>query len=181
MGLPVVRKTFESADDSFFVVGVDAGGGLGVGEGELAVEDGEALVACPGEESPAKVGVWGGGFKEAFGKGLDVEAGASDGEGDGVGLADGGDGGIGVLDVLGDGEFVPGLGDIDAPVGNLGADMGGRLGGSDIHAAVDFHGIDADDLAGEACGELAAQRALAACGATHDEIEGIHRGYSNGD
>jgi hypothetical protein len=45
----------------------------------------------------------------------------------------------------------------------------GGLGGTDLHLAIDGDGVAADDLAGEAFGEMERERSLAAGGGAEED------------
>ena len=53
----------------------------------------------------------------------------------------------GLLHIAGDGVVLPGLADVEHVVRDKGALFGRGLGGADVHAAVDLHGVGRDDLA----------------------------------
>ncbi len=51
-------------------------------------------------------------------------------------------------DETGGGIGFPGVGDVEHEVGDAGAGGGIRLGGADVHGAVDLHGVDGHDRCG---------------------------------
>ena len=79
------------------------------------------------------------------------------------------------LDVGGGGLLVArdgrGLGDVEhveLVVRDAAALGDGELGGADVHAAVQLHGVGVDDLAAEAFGDVQGQRRLAGAGRPDD-------------
>ena len=55
-----------------------------------------------------------------------------------------------------------GVGDVDQVMRDLAAFGWGGFGGADLHGAIDGDGVAADDLSGEAFGEVEGERGLAA-------------------
>ncbi len=68
-----------------------------------------------------------------------------------------------LLHVAGDGVVLRGRANVEHMVGHPGALFGRGLGGADVHAPVDLHGVGRDDLAAESLRELDAEAGFA-CG-----------------
>lgn len=162
-------EDFEGADDAFLVVGVDASGGLGIGLGEAAMEGGQTNGGDLGPETLANGGVGAGAFEEAVEQGLDIHGGAADGDDGFAATLNIGGGLMGEVEELIDAEGLRGLDDVDQMAGDLPSLLERRLGGADVHAAVNLHGIDADDLAGEGTGQLEGEGSLARGGDAEDQ------------
>jgi len=81
------------------------------------------------------------------------------------------DDGVGEFDEAAYAEGLGGFDDVDEVVGQGGAAVGGGFGGADVHAAVDLHGVDGEDVGVEGLGEVEGGRALADGGGADDEDE----------
>ena len=57
---------------------------------------------------------------------------------------------------------------IDHVVGNAGLIVGGRLGGTDIHAPVDLHRVDRDDMSAQVFSQAKGQVAFSGCGRSEE-------------
>ena len=82
-----------------------------------------------------------------------------------------GDGRRCAFDMVGDGVILARFYDVNEMMGYLAAKIGGRLGGPNVHAAVYFHRIEANDLAIEAPGKLSPQSPLTRPGTADDECD----------
>src|SRR5205085_760120 len=102
---------------------------------------GGAFGGGAGVELGAEGVIGAGAFEEAFDQRAEVEDGAGDEDGLGGGLKEG----LGVGDEAGGGVGFPGVGGVEHEVGDAGAGGGVGLGGADVHAAVDLHGVDGHD------------------------------------
>ena len=79
-----------------------------------------------------------------------------------------GDGPVGELHEPRRTEHFPRIGDVDEVMRDGGALLGRRLGGADVHAAIDLHGIHADDFAVELRRQAAGEGPLAGRGAAQN-------------
>jgi len=107
--------------------------------------------------------------EEAFGKRSEVEAGSAGDDEEMVALGDFAEGGAGLAGVVAGGEGVVGGGDVDEVMGDEGALGERRLGGAEVHAAVDGYGVATDDFAVELLGEGEGKCGFAAAGGAEDE------------
>jgi hypothetical protein len=158
---------------------VDAGGGERVILGEAGVERGGAEgVGLDFERLTEPLIGWGTG-EEAAEEGLQIEWGAADEEGHFAARLDVGGGGGGPLEIVGDAGGLPGVEDVEEVVGDLGPVFESGLGGADIHATIEGHGVDGDDLGAQAAGELEGESGFAdggGAGEIEGGLEGVFRG-----
>lgn len=164
-------ENFERAFDAAEIVGVNAGGGVGVDASEFGVERFRALAGGSFAEAGSKFGVGGGAIEEAVEQGHEVERSSGDGEDRASAGGDVGDGGVGSGHEAGDAEGFGWLGDVDEVVRDA-LPLGGRwLGGADVHSPIDLHGVDAEDLGIEAFGEGQGEGGLADGGAAEEQVQ----------
>jgi len=111
---------------------------------------------------------WRGG-EQSHGECAEVEAGSAGDDEEMVALGDFAEGGAGLAGVVAGGEGVVGGGDVDEVMGDEGALGERRLGGAEVHAAVDGYGVATDDFAVELLGEGEGKCGFAAAGGAEDE------------
>ena len=175
-GLSGGQKHLQGPDDPLFVVGVDAPGGVGVHLGQLGVQGGQALLSGAGLELGPKAAVrLEGGELPARHEMVDVKPRPPGDDGQ---LSPGQDAvhnGHGVRHVPGHGVVLLRLRHVDHVVGDAPLLRPGGLGGADVHAAVDLHGVGGHHLPAEAEGQLRGQGGLARGGgaADHQDV-GFH-------
>ena len=142
------------------------------------VEAGEEAVKVCGAtgrgdfaEAFALAGLFGGSGEETVDECAQVEAGASGDYGQAAAFGDTGEGFAGLTAVVACGAGLVGPGDVDHVVLDEGALFSGGLRGTDLHLAVDGHGVAADDLAVELFGQAEGERGLAAGGGADEDDE----------
>ena len=111
--------------------------------------------------------------EEAVDEGAQVEAGAAGDDGQVAAFGDSGEGFAGLAAVVAGGAGFVGPCDVDHVVLDEGALFVGRLGGADLHLAVDGDGVAADDLAVELLGEAEGEGGFAAGGGADEDDEGL--------
>ena len=154
---------------------VDAAGSPWVHPGQLLVQALEALGGGPKAELRPDRRVCTGAVKEPVEKGLDVQGRPPHGHYGPALEPDLLDERDGLVQKQPHAGGLAGFQDVDHVVLDLLAAVGRGLGRADVHAAVDLHGVDADDLAFEAPGQLKRQCALARGRDTQDQnLAGLH-------
>lgn len=155
---------FEGTNDAFLIVGVDAGGGLGIDLGKSLMKGGEAGLGDFGAKLVADGGIGAGAFEQAVEEGFDVHGRAADGD-DGPALGrDDGDCLSSQIQKTVHAEGFGGLDDVDQMPGDLLSFFERGLGRADVHAAINLHGINTYDFAAEGLGQPEGKRALSGCG-----------------
>lgn len=117
----------------------------------------------------AERGVGRGAFEDAFVPALEVEDGAADGDDRAAAGVNVFDCAVSRIDEPGGAEWLPRIDDVDEVVGKRLPNGGRWLGGADLHAAVDLHRVDAEDLGAEVFGDGARECAFAGGGAAGDD------------
>lgn len=134
-------ENFQSANELFVVVAVDALRCFGIHSGELGVQRG----GVESFERLARGGIVGGCVKETFEQSFEIEVGAADDDGQPASLLERGDMALCQRKPIGDGEALMGFDDVDEVVRQRGTQRGRGLGRASIEVAVDLHGIGAED------------------------------------
>ncbi len=163
-------EDFEGALDAAEVIGMNAGGGVGVDAGEFGMECLGALAGSAFAEAGAEFGVGRGAVEEAVEQGHEIKRRSGDGEDRAAAGGDVGNGGVGCGDEAGDAEGFAGFGDVDEVVRDAPAFGGRWLGGADVHSPIDLHGIDAEDLGVEAFGEGQGEGGFAGGRAAEEQV-----------
>ena len=155
---------FDGADEFGQIVGMDLLGRFGVEASEDSVQPVCAFGGFGAAEATADFfGALRRG-KESVDESAEIESGSSGDYGEFFSGGDFGESGAGEAAVVAGGEGFGGVGDVDQVMGDLAAFGWGGFGGADLHLAVDGDGVAADDLSGEAFGEIEGERGLAAGG-----------------
>lgn len=163
-------EDFEGSDEAFFVVDVDSLGSFGVYLCQAGVKVGERNLA----ELVAQFIIASGAFEEALEERDEVKGRAADEDEGNVTGFGGGDDAVGVLDESGDRELC-GVGDeIEAVMRDGSAVGSGGLGGADVHACVDGHGVDGEDFGLEVLSESHGKSGFAGGGGADDGDELVH-------
>jgi hypothetical protein len=180
-------EDFQRANDAAEVIGMNASGGGGIDGGKFSVKGGGTLLFGAGGQFRTKGFVRTGSFEQAIDECAEIEDGAAnDNQSSAFKL------GFfqlraGVGDEAGGGVDVPGIGDIKHEVGGVGPGLGCGLGGADVHAAVNLHGIGGHNgqrgpgaavfSFTEAVGERFGEVAFAGGGAAEDD-DGLVHGWT---
>ena len=152
---------FERADESPRVVRMDVRRGDGIDLRESLVERGLADFGELVFDLLAQLPVGGRAVEQAAEQTLEIERRAADEEDLFAAGVDLGHRGGGRFDVLGDAVLVGRLDDVEQMMRHGGAVCGRRLGGADVHAAIDRHRVERDDFGVESLGERDADACLA--------------------
>ena len=125
----------------------------------------------PGSFEPIEDMIGGGPFEEPLGEALDVEHGATNGDDRLTTRVNVADGDVGELKVAGQAEGIARLDHVDEMMRYRPPGLCGRLGRTDVHAAIDLHGIDGDDLAARPAGDFQPDAALATTGTPDEQVD----------
>ncbi len=155
--------------DTFEIVGVNPFGGLRIDSGQLGVQRRRTFEFCAFAQLRAERLVGGRTFKEPVHQAHQVERRAGDDESALAARLNIGDGPIGEFDVARNAERFARLGDVDQMMRDGGALRGRGLGRADVHAAIDLHRIDAENLGAESWGQLDRRGRLAGRRAAEQE------------
>ena len=128
---------------------MDIGGGPGVEAREQSVQGGWTSTRRQVAKTGAKAGVDVWRREEAVQQCAKIETGAARDDREPSAAGDAGEGLAREPAPVSGGEGLVGVDDIKQVVRNQGALVRRRLGGADLHLAIDGYGIAADDLAGE--------------------------------
>ena len=177
MALPVVlgdglaggQPDLQGPEGALFVVGVDLGGGLRIRLLQMDAQGGQAFRPDPGLELfPQAVVRLEGGELTACHQIIDVESGSPRHNGQSAPGQDIVHDGDGALDVPGHGIIFFRIGHVQHMMGNALHLFLGGLGGADVHAAVNLHGVGGHHLSPEAPGQSHGQGGFARGGGAAD-------------
>lgn len=154
---------FYGPNDAFFVVGVDALGGLRIDFGQPLMQGGKTAAGDLFPKSFADSRICAGAVKQAIQKGLDIHGSAPDGYDGPAGGDNLCDSPVGQDQKAVHAEGFMRLNHIDQMIRNLLSFICRRLGGSDIHPLIYLHRVHTDDLAVEGAGHFKGQRTLSGC------------------
>ncbi len=168
------ERDLDGADGLGNVVGVYAGGGRGVEPEQGVVE----VFGAPGGGAPAQEfaqgGVLRGRGEESVEQRAGVEAGATGEDGQGVAFGELGENGAGVAGVVAGGAGLGGVVKVEQVVRDEEALRGRRLGGADLHVAVDGDGVAGEDFALEMPRESKRESGFAGGGGAEEGDEWAH-------
>ncbi len=153
------------------IVGVDLASGDRIDPGEFGMQRGQALPGGAVAEGAAKIRIGRGSFEQALHQGLHVEGRPAGHDHRPASGGDGGDGGVGEFGVAFGGERLAGLDDIYQVVRDTVTAFRSRLGCTNVHPAVYFHGVGDDDLGAEALRQAGGGLILAAGGAADNDVQ----------
>jgi len=165
LGLAGEEAYFEGAFDVAGILQRHVAGGKRV-EGE---ELGDLLFEGEGGEEGAKLRIAARERIEAVSEGLQVEAGASDNDGDLVAGVDAvKERKREIAEALGVARFI-GVEDVEQVVGDESAFGGAGFGGQDVESAVELEGVGIDDFTADVAGQCEGGRAFAGGGGADDK------------
>jgi hypothetical protein len=167
---------FESANDAAKVVRMDAQGGGRVEGGQLFVELCGAFARSPVVELGTDPFIGARAFEEPFDERTQVKKGA----GNEYRRTNCGEVGLRFVDKSGRGVRFPRIGNINHEMRNATAGGRIRLGGSDVHPAVDLHGIDGHERRMKVLGKRFREVAFARGGAAENDEGFGRRGVQGG-
>ena len=159
----------QRADHALDVVFVNGGGAFGIDRRKALVQSAVAVLRGKGEQLLAQGRIGVGLLKAASAQeGVKIEPrpAAKNGQASPGGKLVNDRGGR--LDVFGAGEGGVGVGQVEKVMRNACLFLLGGLGGANVHAAVDLHGIAGEDLSAKALCQKDGQRRLSACRRTND-------------
>ena len=162
-------EDLEGADDATGVVGGETRGREGVDGGERGVKGVGAEKACTFVEGATEIGVGGGTAEEAGDEGFHVEEGPPDEEGVFAGTREAGEEGLCGGEVVGDGEGTVGGEEVEEMVRDEGTMSGVGLGGAEVHADVDGHGVEGEDFGVECGGDKKGETGFPGGGRTDEK------------
>ena len=145
-GLAGLVPDFQRAADALAVVGGEALRGGGIDLAQASVERRPAVAQRFLFDLGADGGIGGRHVVQALEQGLEVEHGAADQQGQVATRLDRLHGGAGVLHEACCAVALQGIDQVDQVVRGYGQFFRRRLGGADVHLAVDQGGIDTDDF-----------------------------------
>ena len=158
------ERDFDGAHDFGYVVGVNGCCRGLVEAGEDAVKIGGAAGGGDVAEAFSLAGLLGWGREEAVNEGSEVEAGASDDDGDVAAFGNAGKGFAGLAAIVACSAGLVGPCDVDHVMRHEGALFARRLGGANLHLAIDGDRVAAYDFTVELLSETESERGFAAGG-----------------
>ncbi len=152
--LPGLMKDFQRPDDADQVIVMQPLRRFRVDLGQFGVQDGAAFPLGPGMQLPAQFGVSARRVEQPFGQGPDIQTRTADQKRAFAATVDVLEGRFGQLDIPGRVKRLVRVGDVQQVMPDAQLLPGCRLGGADIHQAINLAGVGRDDFALEPFGKV---------------------------